>query len=121
MMASRKELDHEPKSVRLDIKISLQDYPDIADLYALNPRRFSVAAVEALSLYSFILKKTGATSLPQAANAISIGIGDSFSVPAPLLAAEKTPGENGEAVSHQKRRDLSASAASALLQMDRDM
>lgn len=119
-MASRK-LDCEPKAVRLDIKISLQDYPDIADLYALNPRRFSVAAVEALSLYSFVLKKTGATSLPQAANAISIGGGGSLSVAAPLLAAEKVSSESDGAVVPQKKRDLSAAAASALLQMDRDM
>lgn len=119
IMASRIVPEQEPKSVRLDFKINLQDYPDIAELYLSNPRRFSVTTIEALALYALIIKKTGVIGLAHAANAVAIG-GCAQNFPIPTAEVEKRVprSDGGESPSTSQ---LSLSAAEALLSMDRDM
>lgn len=145
-MGRRDTRESTPKSVRLDFKINLDDHLDIAELYSMNPRRFSVTVVEALSLYALVVKKTGAVGLAHAANAIAVGGGHVLPAPFPAPSVAVTQSHSKQSavvpaaehdnkgksdkgvVSHDDAaslpvngRILSSSAAEALLLLDRDM
>lgn len=116
-MAIRKVTAGMPESVRLDIKINLRNYPDIAALYMANPRRFSVTAVEALSLYALLVEKTGANGLASVAHGLSERwLGSNPDLPLAVKPVVKSP-----PVIPSNVPILSDSAANALLKMDREM
>lgn len=119
--------DQSPASVRVDVRVKFCDHPDVKALYEKNPQNFSRVTLDALSLYAYIVKRTGAVSLADAVGAIA-SRGDALDRPVELSRPAEKPVVKAlvveDSVVEKKAAavgGLSASAASALLKLDEEM
>lgn len=124
----RKSAADNPETIRIAQTVKTKFNPGIAELYAKNSQDFHLIVCDAIELYAYLLKKTGARTLIEVMDSIGVGMtkrdddlpAESGSRAAkPFDAVQKIDRPSASSVTMQS--ELSRDAAMAMLNAASEM